>query len=131
MFIRNTEINLEVERTLQMNNWLIKLLFSALGVITGAYLLPGIYVESFWTAIIVAFLLSILNVTLKPILIVLTIPVTVMTLGLFLLILNALMIEAVDYFVSGFIVDNFWWALIFSLILTVINSLFKDLRKKD
>ena len=114
-----------------MNNWIIKLLLSAAAVIIGSYILPGIHVESFWTAIVVAFLLSLFNATLKPILIVLTIPITVLTLGLFLLVLNALMIEAVDYFVSGFVVDGFWWALIFSLILTVINSLFKDLKKQD
>lgn len=95
-----------------------------------AYLLPGVDVTDFWTALIVALVLSIANIIVKPILIVLTIPITVLTLGLFLLVINALIILMTDYLVDGFIVDGFWWALLFSLILSIFNSLFDDLTKE-
>ena len=113
-------------------NFILKLLLSAISVILAAYLLPGVYVEGFWMAFIVAVLLSLLNVTLKPLLIIFTIPITFLTLGLFLLVINALLILIVDYFLEGFRVDGFWWALAFSLILSLINALLTDLStKKD
>lgn len=108
-------------------NFLVKLLLSSLAVILTSYLLPGVYVDSFLAALIVALLLSLLNVTIKPLLILLTIPLTVFTLGLFLLVINALMIMIADSFVTGFYVEGFWWALLFSLILSLINSLLADL----
>ncbi len=106
-------------------NLIIKLLLSALAVMLVAYLLPGVTVESFWVALIVAALLALLNVTLKPLLVILTIPVTIVTLGLFLLVINALMILLADALISGFLVSNFWWALAFSLILSIVTSLFE------
>jgi putative membrane protein len=108
-------------------NFLVRLLLSSLAVILASYLLPGVMVESFLAAVIVALLLSLLNVTLKPLLIILTIPLTVMTFGLFLLVINALIILIADSFVPGFGVEGFWWALLFSLILSLINSLLADL----
>ena len=108
-------------------NFIIKLLLSALAVMLVAYLLPGVNVENFWVALLVAAVLALLNVTLKPLLIVLTIPVTLITLGLFLLVINALMILLVDAFISGFMVSNFWWALAFSLILSIVTSLFENI----
>ena len=107
-------------------NFLIKLLLSALAVMLGAYLLPGVTVETFWVALIVAALLALLNVTLKPLLVVLTIPVTILTLGLFLLVINALLILLADALISGFMVSNFWWALAFSLILSLVTSVFES-----
>ena len=98
-------------------------------IITGAvafglaYVLPGIHIDSFWTSIILAFVLAILNGILKPILILLTLPITVLTLGLFLFVINALIILLAGNFVSGFEVDGFWWALLFGLMLSVITSL--------
>ena len=106
-------------------NFIVKLLLSALAVMLTAYLLPGVSVENFWVALIVAALLALLNVTLKPVLIVLTIPVTLVTLGLFLLVINALIILLADALISGFMVNNFWWALAFSLILSIVTSLFE------
>ena len=76
---------------------------------------------------VVALVLSLVNIFIKPLLILLTIPVTLVTLGLFLLAINALMILLTDYFVNGFEVNGFWWALLFSLILSLFNSLFDDL----
>ena len=112
-------------------NTLVKILLSSIAVIIASYLLPGVYVDGFITAIIIAVLLSLLNVTVKPLLIVLTIPITVFTLGLFLLVINALIILMADAIVPGFEVQNFWWALIFSLLLSLINSLLSDLSKEN
>jgi len=112
-------------------NFLAKLLLSAISVIIASYLLPGVIVESFWSALIVAAFLAILNVTLKPILIVLTIPITFITLGLFLLVINALMILLADQVIPGFRVEGFWWAMGFSLILSFLTALFEDLLGKN
>jgi putative membrane protein len=106
---------------------IIRFLLNGVGILLTAYLLPGVSITGYGTALIVALVLSIVNIIIKPILIVFTIPITVITLGLFLLVINALMILLVDYFVDGFYVEGFWWALAFSLILAVFNSLFSDL----
>ncbi|MEQ8903875.1 phage holin family protein [Ekhidna sp.] len=111
-------------------NVLVKILLSSIAVIIASYLLPGVYVDDFITAVIIAVLLSLLNVTVKPLLIILTIPITVFTLGLFLLVINALIILIASSIVPGFVVDNFWWALIFSLLLSLINALLSDLSKE-
>ena len=110
-------------------NSIIKFFLTGLAVLLTAYLLPGVHVENYGQALLVALVLSIANVIVKPILILFTIPLTVLSLGLFLLVVNALIILMVDYFVPGFSVDGFWWALAFSLILSVFNSLFSDLTK--
>jgi putative membrane protein len=108
-------------------SFLIRLLITALAVILTSYLLPGVHVESFLSALVLSLLLALLNVTLKPILVIITIPVTFLTLGLFLLVINALMILLADAILPGFIVDGFWWALLFSIVLWVINSLLRSL----
>lgn len=108
-------------------NFLIRLLITGLAVIITAYLLPGVDVENFLTAIILGAVLALLNATIRPLLILVTIPVTFFTLGLFLLVINALMIMLADYIVPGFYVDGFWWALAFSLILSLVNTVLKDL----
>ncbi len=110
-------------------NILLRLLLSGVAVMLTAYLLPGVHVQDYWAALLVAVLISFSNVILKPILVILTIPITIITLGLFLLAINAAIVLLVDYFVDGFSVDGFWWALAFSLILSVFNSLFSDLTK--
>lgn len=114
-------------------NWLIRLLLNGLAVVLTAYILPGVSVEDYGTALIVALILAIVNVLVKPILVILTIPITIVTLGLFLLVINAAIILFVDNLVTGFTVKGFWWALLFSLILSIFNSLFNDLagKKRD
>lgn len=112
-------------------NWIVRFLFSGLAVVLTAYLLPGVSVEDYWTALIVALVLSLVNIFVKPILILFTIPLTFITLGLFLLVINALMILLTDYFVDGFLVEGFWWALLFSLILSLFNSMFTDMAQKS
>lgn len=114
-------------------NWLIRFLLNGLAVVLTAYILPGVSVEDYGTALIVALILAIVNVLVKPILVILTIPITIVTLGLFLLVINAAIILFVDNLVTGFHVDGFWWALLFSLMLSIFNSLFNDLagRKRE
>jgi putative membrane protein len=110
-------------------NFIIRLLLNGLAIVLTAYLLPGVEVDAYGTAIVVALVLSIANVVVKPILIILTIPITVVTLGLFLLVINAVIILLADYLVDGFSVGGFWWALLFSLIMSVFNSMTDDLTK--
>lgn len=100
-----------------------QIVVAGLAVILTAFILPGISVSDFFTGVVIAALLALLNLTVKPVLIFLTIPITLLTLGLFLLVINALMVLLAAEIVTGFIVDGFWWALLFSLILSLINSL--------
>lgn len=111
-------------------NFIIRLLLSGLAVIIVSYILPGVSVDGFLVAIILALLLSLLNLTVKPLLIILTIPLTVFTLGLFLLVINALIILLADAIIPGFEVGGFWWALLFSLLLSIVNALLADLSGK-
>ena len=106
---------------------LINLLISAIAVILVAYFLPGVTVDSFLTAIIVAIVLAVLNALLKPVLILFTIPITILTLGLFLLVINAAIILLTDALIDGFEVRSFLWALIFSLILSIVTSIFEGI----
>ncbi len=110
-------------------NGLIRFLFSGLAVLLTAYLLPGVHVIHYGYSLLVAIVISLANIFVKPILIIFTIPITIVTLGLFLLVVNALIILLVETIVPGFSVDGFWWALAFSVILSVFNSLFADLAK--
>lgn len=100
---------------------LISWLISTLAVIITAYLLQGVHIDSFTTALIVALVLGIINATLKPLLILLTLPINILSLGLFTFIINALLIILTSIIIPGFKVDNFWWALVFSLVLAVVN----------
>lgn len=104
---------------------------STLAVIITAYILPGVQVEDFITAIIVALVIAFLNGFVKPFLIVLTIPVTFLTLGLFLLVINAAMINLAAYAVDGFYVEGFWWALLFAIIMSILNSMFNGLNTSE
>ncbi len=96
-----------------------------------AYLLPGVEVNGFFVAIVVAAVLALLNTIVKPILILLTIPITVLTLGIFLLVINAVIILLADMLIQGFSVYGFWWALLFSLILAIFNSLLGGLKTEN
>jgi putative membrane protein len=83
----------------------------------------GVHVDGFTTSIIVAVVLGLLNIFIKPIIILFTLPVTILTLGLFLLVINALMILLCTKIVGGFDVDSFWTAMLFSIILSITQSL--------
>jgi putative membrane protein len=110
-----------------MKNILIKLLISTIAVLITAYLLPGVRDLDFFSALLVASVLAFLNAFLKPILVVLTIPITIFSLGLFLLVINASIILVASQLLKHFEVSNFWWALLFSLILSFITSILENL----
>jgi putative membrane protein len=92
-------------------------------VLIAAYLLPGIYVSTVFVGLIVAVVLALLNSVVKPILIILTLPITVITLGIFLVVLNGLMVMLASSLIGGFHVSGFWWAIAFSLLVSFFSSL--------
>ncbi len=100
---------------------LVKLAIATVAVLVAAYLLPGVKVASFLAALVVAVVLGIANAVLRPVLVVLTFPITVVTLGLFLFVINAGIVLLVARVVPGFAVQGFWWALLFSLVVSVVN----------
>lgn len=106
-------------------NTILKLLLTALAVFILAYFLSGIHLtgDVYLNAFIVAVVLAVLNVLVKPILVLLTLPITVVTLGLFLLIINALIVMLADKFIDGFTVDSIWWAILFSVLLSFLQSI--------
>ena len=112
-------------------NFILRLLLTAIAVVILANVLPGVSVDSYWTAIIVALVLALLNFTVKPLLVLLTLPVTVLTLGLFLLVINAIIIFIADGFISGFDVDGWFIAVIFSLLLSLLQSILFSILKSD
>ena len=109
--------------------FLAQLIISALAVIITSLILPGVQINSPLTGVIVAAVLAVLNAIIKPILVILTIPITVITLGLFLLVINAALILLASYLVDGFNVQGFWTALFFSIILSLVTSIFNNLSK--
>lgn len=110
---------------------IVKLLLYAVAILITSYLLPGVHVEDFTSAFILAGVLALLNITIKPLLIILTIPFTVITLGLFLIVINALIILLADSIIPGTNIDGFWWAVLFSFIVSILNGIFSGLTKKD
>ena len=104
-------------------NFLLRLVVSAIAVFLVANFLPGVAVDTFFTAALVSVALAFLNAVVKPILTVLTIPVTIFSLGLFLLVINALMILLAQQLVSGFHVTGFFTALLFSIILSIATGI--------
>ncbi len=107
----------------QRSGCLMRLILLSIAVIVGAWLLPGIEVDSVWAVLLTAVVISLLNNLLRPVLIVITLPVTALTLGLFLFVINAIIILLASGIVSGFHVDSFGSALLFSLVLTAVNYL--------
>lgn len=112
-------------------DFIVKLLLNAIAVVITAYILPGVQLQGFEYAILLAAVLALLNVSIKPVLLILTIPATVLTLGLFILVINAVMILIADWIIpAGFNVNGFWWAFLFSIVLSIINSIFDRLTVK-
>lgn len=102
--------------------FLIRIIVIAVVSFGLAHVLPGIHIDTFWTAIVFAVVLAILNIFVKPLIILFTLPVTILTLGLFLFIINALVVLIASKFVHGIRIDSFGWALLFSLILSFVTS---------
>lgn len=112
-------------------NLIIKLLVNAIAVFVIANILSGVQLDGYVSAIIVALVLSILNLLVKPILVLFTLPVTVITLGLFLLVINGLIILLADEFIDGFSVDGIGWAILFSILLSILQSLLQSFFSKE
>ncbi|EKE27396.1 MAG: hypothetical protein ACD_3C00213G0005 [uncultured bacterium (gcode 4)] len=100
---------------------IINLLISALAVIITAYLLPWVVVSGFITALLVAIVLWIVNTFIKPLILLLTLPINILTIWLFTFVINALLILLVSEIVPWFRVNGFWWALLFSIVLSLVN----------
>ena len=107
----------------QRSGCLLRLMVLMIAVMAGAWLLPGVEVSSFWAVMLTAMVISVLNNIVRPILIVITLPATALTLGLFLFVINAIIILMASGLVSGFKVDSFLSALLFSIVLTAVNYL--------
>jgi len=109
---------------------LVKIIISSLAVFLTAWLLPGAEVTDYVAALWVAIVLALLNGFLKPLLVLLTIPITIFTLGLFLLVINAGIILMGSHLVDGFYVDGWFSALLFSLVLSILTSVMESLGGK-
>lgn len=110
---------------------ILRMLLTAVAVVILAQILPGIHVDSYTTAIIVAVVLGLLRVFIRPLIILLTLPITIVTLGLFLFVINAVIILLADRLIDGFVVSGFWYALLFSLLLSFLQSIFYSLLKEN
>ncbi|KFF75634.1 membrane protein [Chryseobacterium sp. P1-3] len=111
-------------------NLLIRLFITAIVAYLLTKILPGVQFESFSSAIIFAIVLGILNIFVKPILSLFGLPLTIITVWAFCLVINAAIILIADYFIDSMVVNGFWWALIFSILLSIVtslaNSMFSD-----
>lgn len=103
---------------------MVSILLNGLAVFLVAKFLSGVYVEGYITAIITGLILGLINFTIKPVVTFLTLPVTILTLGLFLLVINGAMVMLVDWLVPGFDVLDMGWAIVFSILLALLNLLF-------
>ncbi len=105
-----------------MKELLINWLVAAVAVGIAAYLLPGVALSGFLAALVTALVWGFINAFLKPLLLVLTLPLNIMTLGLLTFVINALLVMLTSLIVPGFTVASFWWALLFSLVLSLVNA---------
>jgi putative membrane protein len=113
-------------------SFLLRIVITAVVAFALSYVLKGIQIDSFWTAIVLSLVLAVLNFLLKPILVILTLPITIVTFGFFLFIINALIVWFAGKLVGGFHVDSFFWALLFSLLLSLLTSLlYKERDRED
>jgi len=111
--------------------FLIQWVVSGLAILITAYLLPGVAIEGFLAALVTALVLGLINAVLRPILILLTLPLNILTLGLFTLVINALLIMLASTIVPGFAVQGFWWALLFGVVLAIVNFALSPLLKSN
>ena len=110
---------------------LVHLLISAVAVFVAARILPGVTVDGFGTALVVAVVLGLVNALLKPLLLLLTLPLNILTLGLFTFVIIGGLVELTAALVPGFHVASFWWALGFALVLSLINSVLHGLEGRS
>lgn len=106
---------------------IINILLSSIAVFVTAHILRGVHVENFGTAVVVAVVLGIINAFIRPLVFLLTLPINILTLGLFTFVIIALLVMLVSMIVPGFHVDGFWWALAFGVVLAIINAFLNSL----
>ncbi len=106
---------------------ILKIFLTALSVVILAEILPGVWIENYTTAIIVAVVLGLLNIFIRPLIVFLTLPATIVTFGLFMFVINACIILIAAYFINAFSVSGFWMALLFSVLLSFLQSFFFSL----
>ena len=111
-------------------NFILRLLVNALAVLITSYLIPGVQIQSPRWSVIIAAVLVLLNTIVRPIMIILTLPFTIFTFGLFILVINAVVILLTSKIVPGFIVESFWSALGFSIVLSIIQTVFEATTQK-
>ncbi len=112
-------------------NVIIRLLVTAIVAYLLTMILPGVHFAGFAGALIFSIVLGILNLIVKPFLNILGLPLTIVTLGLFTLVINAVIILIADYFIDSMQVDGFWWAFIFSILLSIVTSLANSMMGDD
>lgn len=112
-------------------NLIVRLIISTLAVLVASYLLPGVDVDSFISAVIVAVVLGCLNILVKPILILFSLPAVIFTFGLFIIVINTLIILLADTLIDGFHVNGFWWALLFSVVMWLVSSILNMIKERD
>lgn len=112
-----------------MNYTILSILLSTIAVFVTAHILPGVRVEGWGTALVVAIVLGIINAFIRPLLLILTLPLNILTLGLFTFVIIGGLVLLVSAIVPGFHVNGFWWALAFALVLAIINGFLSSLTK--
>lgn len=108
---------------------IINAIILILSILGASYILPGVRVESLWTILVLALVIGLLNVVIRPILLILMLPINILTLGLFTFVINAFIIVIASFITKGFSVDNFWWALLFSVLISIITYLLEKIIK--
>ena len=111
-------------------HFIVDLLINTLAIILTAYVLPGVRVTDLTAAVIAALVLAVINTFIKPVIILVTLPLTILTLGLFILVINTLLILLVSALVPGFQVDGFLWAFLFSIVLWIVNSVLHTIESR-
>lgn len=106
---------------------IINILVSSIAVFAAGYILPGIHINNYLTAIVVAIVLGFINAFIRPFLLILTLPINILTLGLFTFVIMGLLVLLTSAIVPGFRVDGFWWAVAFSIVLWIINGFLQSL----
>lgn len=115
-----------MEQTNYMNI-ILRIILSTVAVFVTAHILPGVHIDTFTTALVVAVVLAVINAFIRPLVLILTLPINILTLGLFTFVIMGMLVLLVTYIVPGFTVDGFWWALAFAIVVAIINGLLNTL----
>lgn len=112
-------------------NILFRILVTSLAAFIAAWITPGVHIDRYTTALVFALVFGLLNFFIKPVLVILTLPITIITLGLFLLVINAIIILIAAHYIHGLHVAGFWPALLFSILLSIFTSVLHRLGRKE